>query len=138
MITYKNRYGDVYTFSKTEEGDILFQGEFKWMRCGWPNDYTEAYDKYCSDVDSDERMTLGEFKTKVHEYDKETYRSTEFAKKYQSFIKSNQSVINMIDPSGGPYLHSEHDMGTFDPSFKGMIIQEFKSVPEGYLIVIEK
>ena len=44
----------------------------------------------------------------------------------------------MIDPSGGPYLHSGHDMGVFDESFKGMIIQEFKSTPEGYLIIIKK
>jgi hypothetical protein len=29
-------------------------------------------------------------------------------------------------------------MGMFDESFKGMIAEEFKSVPEGYLIVIEK
>jgi hypothetical protein len=138
MITYKNRYGDVYTFSKTEDGDILFQGEFKWMRCGWPNDYTEAYDKYCSDVDLDERMTLGEFKNQVHHYDADTFEAGKITKAYAKYVKSNQSVINMIDPSGGPYLHSEHDMGTFDPSFKGMIIQEFKSVSEGYLIVIEK
>jgi hypothetical protein len=29
-------------------------------------------------------------------------------------------------------------MGMFDKSFKGMIVKEFKSVPEGYLIVIKK
>jgi hypothetical protein len=44
----------------------------------------------------------------------------------------------MIDPSGGPYMHSGHDMGMIDKSFKGMVIEEFKSVPEGYLIKIKK
>ena len=44
----------------------------------------------------------------------------------------------MIDPSGGPYLHAGYDMKMFDESFEGMVIEEFKSVPEGYLIVIEK
>ncbi len=44
----------------------------------------------------------------------------------------------MVDPSGGPYMHSGYDMGMFDESFKGMIVKEFKSVPEGYLIIIEK
>jgi hypothetical protein len=29
-------------------------------------------------------------------------------------------------------------MGMFDESFKGMIVEEFKSVPEGYLIIIKK
>ena len=44
----------------------------------------------------------------------------------------------MIDPSGGPYMHSGHDMGMFDDSFKGMIIQEFKPVNGNYLIIIKK
>jgi hypothetical protein len=93
-IEYTNRYNDVFTFSKTEDGNILFEGEFKWMRCGWPNVYDNAYEAYCTDTDTDERMTMGEFKKAVHEYDPET--------------------------------------------FKGMIVEEFKSTPEGYLIVIEK
>jgi hypothetical protein len=137
-IEYSNRYNDVFTFSKTEDGNILFEGEFKWMRCSWPNVYDRAYDAYCTDVDTDERMTLGEFKTAVHEYDKETFRSTPFAKKYQGLVYSNKDVIDMIDPSGGPYMHSGYDMGMFDESFKGMIVEEFKSSPEGYLIIIKK
>jgi hypothetical protein len=44
----------------------------------------------------------------------------------------------MIDPSGGPYIHSGHDMGMFDESFKGMIVEHFKSIPKGYLIIINK
>ena len=137
-IEYSNRYNDVFTFSKTEDGNILFEGEFKWMRCSWPNVYDRAYDAYCADADTDERMTLGEFKTAVHEYDKETFRSTPFAKKYQGLVYSNKDVIDMIDPSGGPYMHSGYDMGMFDESFKGMIVKEFKSSPEGYLIIIKK
>ena len=137
-IEYTNRYNDVFTFSKTEDGNILFEGEFKWMRCSWPNVYDRAYDAYCADVDTDERMTLGEFKTAVHEYDKETYKSTPLAKKYQGLVYSDTNKIDMIDPSGGPYMHSGYDMGMFDESFKGMIVEEFKSSPEGYLIIIEK
>jgi hypothetical protein len=44
----------------------------------------------------------------------------------------------MIDPSGGPYLSAGQDMGGFSRSFNKMIIEEFKSVPEGYLIIIKK
>ena len=137
-IEYTNRYNDVFTFSKTEDGNILFEGEFKWMRCGWPNVYDKAYDAYCADVDTDERMTLGEFKTAVHEYDKETFKSTPLAKKYQGLVYSDTNKIDMIDPSGGPYMHSSYDMGMFDESFKGMIVEEFKSSPEGYLIIVKK
>jgi len=136
-IEYTNRYNDVFTFSKTEDGNILFEGEFKWMRCGWPNVYTEAYNAYCADVDTDERMTLGEFKEAVHEYDPETFKSTPLAKKYQGLVYSDTTKIDMIDPSGGPYMHSDHDMGMFDESFKGMVIDYFESDPKGYLIKIK-
>jgi len=137
-IEFENRYRDIYTFSKTDGGDILFEGEFKWMRCGWPNVYNRAYEAYCADIDTDERMTLGKFKEAVHEYDKKTFESTPLSKKYRGLIYSDQTKIDMIDPSGGPYLHSGYDMGMFDESFKGMIVEEFKSVPEGYLIKIQK
>ena len=141
-IEYTNRYNDTFTFSKTDDGNILFEGEFKWMRCGWPNVYDDAYDAYCADMDSDERMTMGEFKKAVHEpvYDADGkyQHMSETNQKYAKLVYSNTKVIDMIDPSGGPYMHSGHDMGMFDKSFKGMIIKEFKPVPEGYLIVIEK
>jgi hypothetical protein len=139
-VEFENRYRDIFTFSKTDGGDILFEGEFKWMRCGWPNVYDDAYKRYAADtsMDVDGQMTLDEFKKAVHEYDKETFESTPLSKKYRGLIHSDQSIIDMIDPSGGPYMHAGHDMGMFDESFKGMIAEEFKSVPEGYLIKIKK
>ena len=141
-IKYTNRYNDVFTFSKTEDGNILFEGEFKWMRCSWPNVYTEAYNAYCADVDTDERMTPGEFKEAVHkaEYDEDGnyVKMSDISLKYAKLVYSNKNVIDMIDPSGGPYMHSGHDMGMIDESFKGMIVEEFKSTPEGYLIIIKK
>ena len=140
-IQIKNRYNDLFTFSKTDDGNILFEGEFKWMRCGWPNVYDEAYEAYCVDVDTDERMTVGEFKKEVHQavYDSEgKYVSmSDTSIKYAKLVYSDKSKIDMIDPSGGPYMHSGHDMGMFDELFKGMIIDYFKPTPEGYLIIIK-
>jgi len=141
-IEYTNRYNDVFTFSKTEDGNILFEGEFKWMRCSWPNVYDDAYNAYLADTDTDEQMTMGEFKKAVHEavYDEDgNYQHmSETSQKYAKLIYSNKNVVDMIDPSGGPYMHSGYDMGMFGESFKGMVIEEFKSVPEGYLIKIKK
>lgn len=137
-VKYKNRYNDIFTFSKTDDGNILMEGEWKWMRSGWPNVYDDAYKAYCNDVDTDERITMGEFKTAVHEYDKETFKPTPLAKKYQGLVYSDTTKINMIDPSGGPYLAENQDMGSFDRSFNKMRIQEFKRVEEGYLIIIKK
>jgi hypothetical protein len=137
-VEYTNRYSDVFTFSKTDDGDILFEGEFKWMRCSYPNVYDDAYNAYLADTDTDEQMTMGEFKKAVHEYDPETLKSTPLNKQYAKLVYSDISKIDMIDPSGGPYMHSGYDMGMFDESFKGMIVEEFKPVPEGYLIKIKK
>ena len=137
-VQYTNRYNDVFTFSKTDDGNILFEGEFKWMRCGWPNVYDKAYEAYLTDTDTDEQMTMGEFKIAVHEYDKETYKSTPLAKKYAPLVYSDTTRTTMIDPSGGPYLAENQDMGSFDRSFNKMRIQEFKRVEEGYLIIIKK
>ena len=51
-MKYTNRYGDVYTFTKQEDGSVLWEGSFKWCRFGWPNVYKEAYQQYCKDVGS--------------------------------------------------------------------------------------
>ena len=140
-VKYINRYNDVFIFSKMDDGNILFEGEFKWMRCGWPNVYDEAYEAYCMDIDDDQVMTLGEFKTEIHKaiYDSEgKYVSmSDTSIKYAKLVYSDKSKIDMIDPSGGPYMHSGHDMGMFDELFKGMIIDYFKPTPEGYLIIIK-
>lgn len=34
MVEYKNRYGDVYTFTKQEEGSVKMEGKFEWLRSG--------------------------------------------------------------------------------------------------------
>ena len=34
MAKYENRYGDLYTFTKQEDGNVLMEGKFEWMRFG--------------------------------------------------------------------------------------------------------
>ena len=135
-IKYTRSPNDVFTFSKTEDGNILWEGEFEWVRCGCPNVYDDAYKAYCCNTETDNTMTLGEFKKAVHEYDPETHEATTLNKQYSKLIYSDTNKVNMVDPAGGPYLHAGYDMGLFNEFFKGMIIEEFKSVPEGYLIKI--
>ena len=50
----------------------------------------------------------------------------------------NPADTIMVDPSGGPYMHSGYDMGMFDESFKGMIVEEFKPVNGNYLLIIKQ
>ena len=53
-------------------------------------------------------------------------------------FEDNPKDIIMVDPGGGPYIDIDYDMEMFDKSFKGMIVDHFKSLPEGYLIIIKK
>lgn len=123
--TMTNRYGDSFVFTLLEDGNIQWEGKFEYIRVGWPNDYTQAFFEYVRDTGGG--INLEQFKELVHEYDdeKETYV---IDRKYRELITSRTGVINMVDPSGGPYLKEGMEI-------MGKTIKEFKSNKEGYLII---
>ena len=87
MVKYKNRYGDIFTFELKENGNIIWNGNFKFSRAGINEDKTYMF----------------------------------------------------IDPSGGPYLSQESNMGLIDESFNGMIIDSFiDNVGDTFEIVIKQ
>jgi hypothetical protein len=67
---YSNRYGDEYKFTPTEDGHILWEGNFKWCRSSWPNVYDDAYRRYQEDGGE---LSESEFIEEIHrqEYDAE-------------------------------------------------------------------
>lgn len=134
-INYKNRYGDEFTFEKTDDGHIFMSGPFQYMRWGYPNDYTKAYNAYLHEnKENQSLMSFNQFKDVVHQYDDKNQHYT--YDRYLKLVETNKNIINMIDPSGGPYLCEGMDMGTFSEEFKGMTIKEFKGQPDGYKILI--
>ena len=132
-VKYTNRYNEEYTFSLLPDGNIMWTGPFEYLRCGWPNVYDKAYEQYQADGGIED---IGRFKELVCEYDLKTYTYTELAKKYMPLIYSDTSKIDMIDPSGGPYLTQGTDMGIFDKKLSGKIISHFIRKSEGYEIVM--
>jgi hypothetical protein len=48
----------------------------------------------------------------------------------------NPKDITMVDPSGGPYIPLEYNMGMFDKSLDGMIVTGFIPNESGYEITI--
>ena len=34
MVRYRNRYGDEYTFTKQKDGNVLWEGDFEYIRAG--------------------------------------------------------------------------------------------------------
>jgi hypothetical protein len=102
-----------------------------------PNDYTRAYKEYIDDnCNSDHCMSLKQFKEEVHRYDDETHQY--IYDKYVIMVDCMRDKIDMIDPSGGPYICTAMHMGTFDKAFKGMVVKDFKQKEDGYLIIIKK
>jgi hypothetical protein len=132
MINYKNRYNDHYTFEKDVDGNIIWKGPFQYCRFGFPNVYDEAYEQYQKDGGKESLLT---FKTLVHEWDDAAVSYTELAKKYMPFIYSDTKKIDMVDPSGGPYIASGYDMSNFGEEFAGCVVESFSAVPVGYKII---
>ena len=84
-MEYKNRYNDVYTFTRQEDSNVLMEGKFEWMRAG--GDFIDPSggpfikvgqmlshiiydDEFNVIVESFERVDNGYLiKCKEHEYD---------------------------------------------------------------------
>ena len=130
--TYKNRYNDIFTFTRDDNHDILWEGQFNYSRIGLPNDYTKAYEAYCNDTEK--QMSLEHFKKAVHEWDDET--SKHYYPEYVKMVESLSNEISMVDPSGGPYISRGMPLDSF--GFKDYVVKDFKRIDTGYKIITEK
>jgi len=129
MAEYKNRYGDVFTFEQLENGNIQWSGNFEYCRFGIPNDYSQAWKVFQKEYGG---LDYEEFVGAIHTYDEES-NSYVFAD-LLPLVKSKKGVINMVDPSGGPFIKEGMNMKTF--GLEGIVI-EFISNKDGYEIVVE-
>jgi len=77
---HRNRYGDIHTFTPTEDGNILWEGNFEYSRYGW----TDSFD-----------------------------------------------AVNMVDPSGGPYIAQGELSSMIHPDIKGKTVSHFEEITEG-------
>jgi hypothetical protein len=95
---YKNRYKDEIIFE--HEGDTVVMTGGSWFRYSWPNVYDKAYEAFIEDNAKHltPLLTLEEFKKEVHNYKNETMRP------YAELVYSDKDTIEMVDPSGGPYI----------------------------------
>jgi hypothetical protein len=132
--TYKNRYGDIFTFILQDDDNVLWEGNFKYCRIGMPNDYTKAYKEYIDDnCNSDHCMSLKQFKEEVHRYDDESHQYV--YDKYVRMVESLTDKISMVDPSGGPYISVGMSLSSF--GFNDLKVKDFVQEDNGFLIVTE-
>ena len=133
--TYKNRYGDIFTFTLQEDGNVLWKGNFEYCRIGMPNDYTKAYNQYVHDNSHNkDLMSFNTFKEAVHIWDDETHLY--IYDKYLRMVDCVRDKIDMVDASGGPYISVGMSLSAF--GFKDLTVKEFKKKGKGYLIITEK
>jgi hypothetical protein len=136
-MKYTNRYGDVYTFTKQEDGSVLWEGSFKHCRFGWPNNYKRAYQQYRKDGGD---MHIEDFKEQVHEMmyneNDEYVGPGPICAMYGHLVTSDTNVIDMVDASGGPYLSTHTNLYERfgDDELKGLCISSFEPIETGYKI----
>ena len=140
MAKYTNRYGDEFTFTKQDDGNVLWEGNFKHCRIGSSNDYKLAYQNYCKDSSSIgiTPMHIEDFKEAIHEsvYDENDryVGPSVIGKQYQNLVKSNP-WISMVDPSGGPFINEHSKLDIFGEELKGLCVQLFEPIETGYKII---
>jgi len=133
MKTHKitNRYGDQFTLTLQEDGTILWEGNFEHCRFGFPNDYTKAFFEYTRDTGGG--ISLEQFRELVHAYDDEKESYVLEDRKYAELVTSNTAIINMVDPSGGPYLTRDMKIEQLSPKK----VDRFEWVEKGYKIYLK-
>jgi hypothetical protein len=80
-------------------------------------------------------MSLEEFKKAVHVYD-DVRKEYSLGRKYVEMVDSLVNEIDMIDPSGGPYITRGMPLDSF--GFKKYVVKDFKRIDTGYKIITEK
>jgi len=126
VAVYSNRYNDKITFTHIDDEVIMEGGS--WFRYGMENDYSKAYKAY---VDNGGTESIEVFKKLVHQYDDEAKSYTELAKKYRLLVFSSD-IINMVDPSGGPYIALGDNLKRFWPkgNYQDLVIKSIKFAPQ--------
>jgi len=134
--TYTNRYGDKFTFLLNEEGDLIMRGSLEFCRYGYMNIYDVAFRQYIEDTKSD--ISLKEFRKLVHKYDSVSGEWELEDGKYRELVVSSDE-IDMVDPSGGPYITTGMEAGLFHSGAEGKVIGKIMLLQDGIkFVLIEK
>ena len=115
---YNNRYNDKIVFER--RGKTISITGHHFLRWGHPNVYDKAYEKYVesalidAELVGNQILTQEEFEgvlfaTKDEDY----YHSNALCKLFGKHIYSDTKTIDMIDPSGGPYINVGSNLKMF-------------------------
>ena len=121
---YSNRYRDKITFEHV--GKIVeMTGHSPYYRIGYLNVYDRAYQAYLEDNAKHltPLMEFEEFKKEVHNYSKNPAM-----RPYIELVYSDENTIDMVDPSGGPYISLGDNLKEFfGKDYEDLIIKAIKT-----------
>ena len=131
---YHNRYRTKITFNHTKNQVVMSgKGLTEFMRYGWPNVYTKAYEKYVESARVDIRLkenqilTEEEFKEVLfNTKDEDVHESNALLKLFGKYIYSDMKTIDMIDPSGGPYITVGSNLRSFFGDKIDRVVEKIK------------
>ena len=133
-MEWKNRDGNIYTFTLQDDGSILWEGKFEYYRATHPTVYKKAYQQYRKDGGN---MHIETFREKIHEFRYKNGKRiglAEIGRKYHHLIYSDDKTINGIDPSGGPYIKVHQELDWLGEEFKNLCVSTITSTETGYRI----
>ena len=131
---YRNRYGDNIMFDHKGK-TVTMTGYSPYFRYGWPNKYDIAYDKYFESAVVDAKLlgtqilTLEEFEKVLYIDKAEDYNWHKNAlyQLFGKYIYSDRDTIDMVDPSGGPYLSRGMNLKEFfGRDYEDLIIESIE------------
>jgi len=135
--TYTNRYGDTIIFTETNKTTIEVTGyDPKYFRCGYDNDYSEAYEIYClANTNNPDKLGYQEF---VYELENVFHESSEPLHVYVKYVVPDFSFYSMFDPSGGPYIEVGTNVGRYFDDYKTRIVESIDIKSDRVILTVTK
>ena len=130
---YYNRYNDKITFDHKGK-TVTMSGYSPYFRYSWPNVYDLAYEKYVESavvdvkLEGNQILSQEEFE-KVLYIDKDGtgWHKNTLYQLFGKYIYSDKDTIDMVDPSGGPYLSRGMNLKQFfGKNSEDLIIESIK------------
>lgn len=131
---YHNRYNDKITFDHKGK-TVTMSGHSPYFRYSWPNKYDVAYTKYLASayldakLEQNQMLTQEEFEKALYidKGDDSNWHKNALYQLFGKYIYSDKDTIDMVDPSGGPYLTVGTNLKSFfGKGYENLIIESIE------------
>jgi hypothetical protein len=130
---YHNRYRDKIIFDHKGK-TVTMSGYSPYYRYSWPNVYDTAYEKYVesavvdAELQDSQIMTQEEFEKALYvDKDDTGWHNNALYQLFGKYIYSDKDTIDMVDPSGGPYLTIGTNLKSFfGKDYENLIIKSIE------------